>query len=102
MDANPYESPQVEHPLERSQLFKRGVGLAAILLLTPPAMIIAVFTCCSVGRWFPGGPQLLLVYFGIPFAILVGLMAWAAYESRPRKDDPDRPTPPIGVFVATP
>ena len=48
MDPNPYESPKVEQPLNRAQRLKRGLGLAAILLLTPPAMVIAVFTCCSV------------------------------------------------------
>ena len=101
MDPNPYESPQVEQPLKRSQIVKRGVGLAAILLLTPPAMIVAVLTCCTAGRWFPAIGTLLA--FGGPFALLTGLMACAAYfQSTISQQDPNSTKSSIGVFIATP
>ena len=101
MDPNPYESPRVEQPLKRSQMVKRGVGLAAILLLTPPAMIVAVLTCCTAGRWFPAIGA--LIAFGGPFALLTGLMACAAYfQSTISKGDPNSTKSSLGIFVATP
>ena len=100
MDPNPYESPKTEQPLNRMQRLKRGIGLAAILLLTPPAMVIAVFTCCSAQLWFPGFPSLITIV--APFALLTGLMGWAAYESRPRKEAPNTKNGPIGILLWTP
>ena len=100
MDPNPYESPKTEQPLNRVQRLKRGIGLAAILLLTPPAMIIAVLTCCSAPFWFPATPPLIVVV--VPFALLTGLMGWAAYVSWPRKDAPNSGKGPVGILLWTP
>jgi hypothetical protein len=74
---NPYESPRTEHPQRRSQLIKRSVGLAATLLLTPPAFAIALFTCCAAGTnmgWFD--TQFLIP---IPPLLLIGMLWLAAY-----------------------
>jgi len=102
MELNPYESPKTDKPLARSQIVKRSVGLAAVLLLTPPAMVIAVFVCCNVGvMFFPA--HRLLVVFGIPLGILVGLTILAATLRGPRKDDlKNTGLPGIGVLLATP
>jgi len=101
MEPNPYESPQAVQPLDRSRIVKRSVDFAAILLLTPPAMVIAVLACCSAQDALPGYE--LPIMFGIPLGILLGLMIGATLLWRPRKDDPNSTRRGIGgVLQATP
>ena len=41
-EINPYEPPQTPKPLQPGQIAKRGLGVAAILMLTPVAVGIAL------------------------------------------------------------
>jgi hypothetical protein len=86
MEPNPYEPSKTDQPMAVSQVAKGGLGLAAVLLLTPPAMVIAVLACCSAGRSFPA--HRMLVVFGIPLGILIGLTTLAGIVWRPRCNDP--------------
>src|SRR5688500_20270672 len=83
MEQNPYQSPQADKPLKRAQIVKRGVGLGAILLLTPPAFFLAVFTSCAAS--FAGSPVLTVVFLAIPPAALAGML-WAADHVRERRE----------------
>jgi hypothetical protein len=80
-EPNPYESPKVDQPLKPVQIAKRSVGLAAILLLTPPAMVVAVAVCCTSPKFLPGGIAFLVILGG-PFGVLLGLMGLAAFLDR--------------------
>jgi hypothetical protein len=98
---NPYEPPQTPEPLKRAQIVKRGLGVALILLLTPPAMAVTVFASCTLGRMAPGQSRLLFV-FVVPIAVLTGLMVWAMFLDRPRLEDPNQKPSRAGLFLATP
>jgi hypothetical protein len=76
-EPNPYESPKVEQPLKAGQIVKRSIGVGVVLLLTPPAMLIAIGICCSASSFTPGWLTILVILFG-PFVFLSGMMAWAA------------------------
>lgn len=85
-DPNPYEAPQTEVSLRPGQVVKRGFGVALILALTPLAMAIAVFASCTASRWVDSLSPTLTVTL-VPLACLTGLMVWAAFLDRRRKDD---------------
>src|SRR5688572_26963088 len=97
-EPNPYETPKTEQPLKRSQIVKRSVGLAVILLLTPPAMVIAILACCTAGA-FNIIPHIIL---GVPLAILTVLMLVAAalHRSENKRQVGDKPR--IALLLATP
>jgi hypothetical protein len=100
MEPNPYEAPKSNQPLAHSQIVKRSLGLAALLLLTPPAMVIAAFVCRKADVMFPA--HRFLTVFGIPLGVLVGLMALAALLWRPRKDSSKSTWRGIHFILATP
>jgi hypothetical protein len=99
-DPNPYEPPQAPQPLKRVHVVKRGLGVAAILLLTPPAMVVAIMGSCAVARMAPGQPIWLAI--GMPLAVLTGLMVGAVLLDRPRKGDPNQRPSRAGILLATP
>lgn len=85
-DANPYESPQEAESLTSGQVAKRAMGVGAILLLTPPAMVIATGTSCGVSLFLrPPIPLIPLITAGLPLGLLFGLMAWAASIDRQQR-----------------
>jgi hypothetical protein len=53
-DPNPYESPKREQPFKPAQIVKRGLGLGAILLLTPVAVAVAALISCGATSIFVG------------------------------------------------
>jgi hypothetical protein len=98
---NPYQPPKMPEPLRRSQVVKRGLGVAAILLLTPPAMAIATAGSCAAATIVPGQLAAILAIAG-PFGALTGLMIWATALDRPGRGDPNRGSSRAGIFLATP
>lgn len=105
MEPNPYESPKTDQPLQRQQVAKReqvakrAVAYAAILLLTPPAMVVAVWTCCSVG---PIDDEQGLVVLWIPFGLLIALMIAAAVVYRPNHPTSKSDGPRVIALLTTP
>jgi hypothetical protein len=53
-DPNPYEPPRALVPLTKGQVVKRGLGLVALLLLTPLAVGIAALVSCGITGVFVG------------------------------------------------
>ena len=102
-DPNPYEPPKVTGPLRPAQLIKPGIGIGLILLLTPPAMAIAVLTSCTLlTRFTPHVEGVEFIAAVLPLVVLTGLMVWASVLARPRKDDPNQMSPRIGYLLITP
>jgi len=104
MDQNPYESPREPQPTIGK--VKRGLGVGAILLLTPVAIAIAFFTSCtalsaymnatfhgvegSTKGWVNAWVFSAWVVFLLPpLATLTGMIWWAvrAYH-RSKRDRP--------------
>jgi hypothetical protein len=72
MEPNPYKAPRPSGQLAR-RAGKGKVGLGVMLLLTPPAMVIAVMGSCAAamtvdGRWRTW------VFFGLSFAALIAAL----------------------------
>ena len=85
MEPNPYEAPKMEQSLRPAQLVKRSIGLAVILLLTPPAFFFAVYTSCAVTiADVPILPPLFILF---PPAALLGMLWAAAHLREKRKVD---------------
>jgi hypothetical protein len=95
-DPNPYDPPQTPTPLAPAQTVKRGLGVAAILLLTPLALMIAGGVSCAtamamvdaVEATFGGGVGLalfLIVSFVPPIVVLVLMICWAIRAARQRQ-----------------
>jgi hypothetical protein len=98
---NPYQSPQNPKPLDPAQIVRRGVGVAAILLLTPLAVIVATF----IGRGAaivaqvaaepivgPDNPYLIFpLWFGPPLVVLIAMLWWALRVHR-RNQEPEKLT----------
>jgi hypothetical protein len=101
-DLNPYEPPQELTPLTIHQRAKRRIGFGLVLLLTPPAMVIAVATSCSVASFAPSDGARWLVVFGGPLAVLCGMMMWAANFRGRKSGDSNRVQSPAGMLFATP
>ena len=103
---NPYEPPREPEPLTRGKVVKRSVGVASIILLTPPAMIVAAVISCSLGDSpaLRGNGQTIvwLVWFGGPLLVLTALMAWAAALHRPRQGERFVMPWRVGLLLATP
>jgi hypothetical protein len=74
-EPNPYESPKADGPRTRSRWFKRGIGVGLILLLTPVAMAIAIWTCFTLAPRV-NVPDFALVY-AVPWSVLVALCVGA-------------------------
>lgn len=100
-ELNPYESPRAAEPLTREQVVKRAVGVGALILLTPPAMIVAVFCCCSATSWINGGLAGWIV-FGGPFVVLAALMGTGIVLDRSRDSTPRSAASRFVLFIATP
>lgn len=97
VEPNPYESPDTEQPLQRSQIAKRAVGFGTILLLTPPAMAIAIFSACTLAS----APNLQPLVYS-PLIIFGGLLYWAAYARQQLDGDLPRKAECIRVLWLTP
>lgn len=100
-EPNPYEPPRELEPLTRGQVVKRSVGVAAIILLTPPAMVIAVLVSCN-SNWLSGVRFSTLAMIAIPLATLTALMVLAAVINGPRRRDSNRSGSRVDIFLATP
>lgn len=100
-ELNPYESPREPQPLTRDQVVKRAVGVGALILLTPPAMIIAVACCCS-GAYLIGNDLAGWIALGGPFVVLSALMATGVVLDRSRDSTTRSAASRFVLFVATP
>ncbi|HZN36246.1 MAG TPA: hypothetical protein VFB80_20600 [Pirellulaceae bacterium] len=100
MEPNPYESPRTGKPLSGVNVAKRSLALAILLLLTPPAMAIAVFGSCKALYVFPS--DLLGIAYVFPFLVLAGLMIAGAVLWWPRQDVPATKEHRVGLLLATP
>jgi hypothetical protein len=99
-EPNPYEPPRELEPLTKRQLFKRGIGVGLILLLTPPATAIATMASCAASRVLDRYSPLIL--FGIPIGVLTGLVIWAAILDRWRSDRSRRVVSRTAILLTTP
>jgi hypothetical protein len=100
-DLNPYESPREAEPLSTGQIVKRGIGVALVLLLTPPATVIAVFCCCSAQFWnhsYLGN----WIVFGGPLVILAAMMTIAAVIELKAATKSSVSRSRIALFLLTP
>lgn len=92
MKPNPYEPPRESKPTAKS--VKRGIGVGAILLLTPFAVLIAFGASCAATIAFVespiGGHNFILVLliclaiFSIPPILVLIAMIWWAERVRKR------------------
>lgn len=98
---NPYESPREPEPITKEQIAKRAVGLGALILLTPPAMIIAVLCCCSGASWL-GYDFAGWIAFGGPLVILSALMATGVILDRFHASTTGPSASRIALFIGTP
>ena len=97
-EINPYEPPKsASKPTRR---LRQGVGVAIILLLTPPAMVIAVAGTCRMLPSIPGSG--IPFACGVPLLVLTGLMVTAAVLDRPRRGDPNSRPSRAAVLLGTP
>jgi hypothetical protein len=93
-EPNPYESPREAEPLTAKLVVKRGLGVGAILLLTPIAVIIAFGTSCGAVNAFMNAyvespnfgralvPIALAIFFLPPAITLVAMLCWASVTYR--------------------
>ena len=92
-DPNPYQPPQTPEPLKHTRLAKRGFGVAAILLLMPLAVGVAMAgSCAAIGPFLdaavpPGAYGLAfvigwLVFLTPPALTLIGMLWWAVMTHR--------------------
>ena len=97
-DPNPYQPPQTPEPLTTGKVVKRGLGVVAILLLTPVAVVIAGGISCAAGMAFLGSTgqetdatvnTALAISLIPPALVLIGMLTWAAVRLPPRQ--PARP-----------
>jgi len=100
-EPNPYEPPREPEPLTREKVVKRSMAVAAIILLTPPAMAVAVAGSCTVAQVLRTDFPMMLI-LGAPLVVLTGLMVWASALDRRRKDDPNRQVSRASTLLATP
>ena len=101
-EPNPYESPRESEPLTKTQVVKRGIGLGALLILTPIAVGIAALVSCgatsvfvtSVIKWkwlTPGFLPLGWIIFLTPPVLTFILMLWLYWPDKSSTDGPNRP-----------
>jgi hypothetical protein len=104
-DLNPYEPPQELTPLKIHQVAKRRIGFGLVLLLTPPAMVIAVGVSCTAETWvrgLPGWTPRMVVTFVGPIIGLTGMMGWAAILALREKTDFKRVRRLVLILLTTP
>ena len=99
-EPNPYEPPQMPEPLKPAQVAKRGLGVAAILLLTPVAVGIAMAGSCAavdpVVNSVPPGEYLRafvlgwVVFLIPPGLTLIGMLRWAMRTHRRSQQSTER------------
>jgi len=82
-ELNPYESPKVEKPLKPAQVVKRGASVAAILVFTPLAVLIAFCANCTVVNvpYFPDSSPFWLT-LPLPVGVFIVMMVWAISTHR--------------------
>ncbi|HEY2413251.1 MAG TPA: hypothetical protein VGI40_13460 [Pirellulaceae bacterium] len=100
-ELNPYESPREPEPLTTGQIVKRGIGLGALLILTPLAVGIAALVSCgatgvfvtSVIKW-NWVPAVFLplgwVIFLTPPALTFFFMLWLYWPDKSGHIGPNR------------
>jgi Na+-transporting NADH:ubiquinone oxidoreductase subunit NqrD len=94
METNPYEPPRQPEPLTTEQKMKRGLGVGAILLLTPVAVGVAFGASClttiavvdspALNNSGPNAPLVvgLLTFFIPPALVLIAMIWWAVRAAR--------------------
>lgn len=98
MEQNPYESPRVPTPQTPHTVVRRAIGVAAILMLTPLAVLIAFGGSCLATRAFANSPtpgldlgSVIAIAFSIflipPAAVLIGMIWWAVRTHSRAKAD---------------
>ena len=88
-EPNPYEPPQTPVPLKPAQVAKRGLGLLAIILLTPLAVLITGGISCFAGATYFEANQTtpwsaergLAIFLVPPLIVLVGMIGWAVFKA---------------------
>jgi hypothetical protein len=88
-EPNPYKPPQSPEPLKPIQVAKRGLGLLAIILLTPVAVLITGGISCAAGAAYFDAHQnapwpverALTIFLVPPLLVLVGMICWAAVKA---------------------
>src|SRR5262245_22107119 len=95
-EPNPYEPPRQPEALTTQRVIKHGIGVVAIVLITPPAVFATFFVSCCVawsttGPWIMVGPPADPPPSEAPFwaitviptvLVTVGMIAWAMRASR--------------------
>jgi hypothetical protein len=99
-DVNPYEPPRELEPLTTGQRVKQALGIATIVLLTPPALVVAGATSCAVTyitrRYSPIETFLSTM---VPLATLTAIVIWT-YVDRCRKHPEEKVS--LTIFLSTP
>jgi hypothetical protein len=98
VEQNPYESPTTPEAMTTGKVVKRGLGVGAILLLTPVAVGIAFGGSCAATNLVLAvlsDNQLglstvigigLAVFLIPPAAVLVAMLGWAIRTHRKNKN----------------
>jgi hypothetical protein len=98
---NPYESPREPEPRPRAQPLRRTLGVSIIILLTPPAVFIAVGATCGIPAILPSQmPVYARVAF--PIFVLAALMVLAGVFDRPTPGDRNAAFRRLNQFLAVP
>ena len=96
-DPNPYQPPQTPEPLTTAKIVKRGLGVVAILLLTPVAVAIAGGVSCAAGMAYLGSMEketdatvstAVAISFIPPALVLIGMLCWAVTRGALQSDRP--------------
>src|SRR5688500_9817086 len=90
MEPNPYEAPKTQQPLGQAGRVKRSIGLAVVLLLTPPAFGIAISTYCTAVRAAARQRSYAGYLILLPSIVLVGMLWLSAHVRGKRQNDADR------------
>ena len=97
MEQNPYESPQADQPVTTGNVVKRGLGVGAILLLTPVAVAIAFGGSCAATYAVLDRPWInkqnletitsigFAVFLVPPATVLIAMIGWAILTYRKNK-----------------
>jgi hypothetical protein len=101
MEPKPYRAPEETKPLANLAVTKRAIGLAVTLLLTPPALAIAVIGSCKIAEAVPGDLGLFIVLGG-PFAALCAVLMSILATSNRLVENREREIAVDRILSATP
>ena len=121
MDENPYKPPQEQEPLTTGKVAKRGLGVGAIILLTPVAVAIAFGATCAAAYAvsplvvaMPAAAQVItsaviVLFVVLPGMVLTAMIRWAMRTHRRGRElkpdespQPQRPKSLWGHLIAFP